>query len=599
MALLWHDLIEYTHEFRRHWLQYCTLFIAVDLVIQLLVVPFFRFVTTFVLQAGEVPFVSYMNVTLILTKHPFVVLCLVAELLLLLLVVYLQFALILLGVAEIAHGSFSFVNLWQHLRIPFRRLRFGSLVVLFGYFILVIPFADLVYRTPLLSKIQIPEFILDYLTRNNWLLAGLIIFYLAVIILAIRFLLALPLMVYRNQRPRTALYNSWQITKRGGRWPLIRSLLAVAVISAVLAGIFYGVMYLLQCGLDCLPKPAAYVSAIIDLTLIQIGSEIITVWSGVAAVLIIRSPLDINDKLYDQTMADGLPSRKLVCWTAASFMVIVAVAMMSNAFYLGSNGGRRPITVSHRGVAEENGVQNTIPAMRKTHRLHPDYVEMDLHETKDHQFVVIHDENLKALTGVNKRPSQLTLREITRLTAHENGHQAKVASFNTYLNAAEHLHQKLLIEIKTTPYDSPGMVKHFVQQYGKRIARDHDRIHSLNYTVVKKVKRLDPRLNVMYIQPYNFTYPNTVADGYSMEYSTLTHDFIVQAHLQRKQVFAWMADDPNIMKQMMYDNVDGIITDNLGQLNKAIAQYMGQRTYAARIKNFIMVVPSLTSTLEP
>lgn len=599
MAQSWHNLIKYSREFQRHWLQYCTLFIAVDLAVQLLAIPFFRFVTTFVLQAGEVPFVSYMNITLILTRHPFVVLSLLAELVLLLLVVYLQFAFILLGVGEIAHGSFSLTNLWQHLRISLRRLRFGSLVALVGYFVLVIPFADLVYRTPLLSKIQIPEFILDFLTRNNWLLTGLIVFYLVIIVLAIRCLLALPLMVYRYQRPRTALYNSWRMTRQGQWWPLVRSLLLTAFISAVLAGIFYGAMYLLQCGLDYLPKPAAYVAAVINLTLIQVGSEIITVWSGVAAVLIIRTPLDINDAFQEETIPSAPPSRKLIFGAAAGFMVIAAAAMVSNAFYLNSNGGRRPITVSHRGVAEENGVQNTIPAMKKTHRLHPDYVEMDLHETKDHQFVVMHDENLKALTGVSKRPSQLTLQEITRLTARENGHRAKVASFDSYLRAAEHLHQKLLIEIKTTPYDSPGMVTHFVHRYGKRVTRDHDRIHSLNYTVVKKVKHLDPQLDVMYIQPYNFTYPNTVADGYSMEYSTLTHDFIIQSHLQKKQVFAWTANDPEIMKQMMYDNADGIITDNLGQLNKAIVQYMSQRTYAARIKNFIMVVPSPVSTLEP
>ena len=91
------------------------------------------------------------------------------------------------------------------------------------------------------------------------------------------------------------------------------------------------------------------------------------------------------------------------------------------------------MTISHRGVAEENGVQNTIPALKRTHRLHPDYVELDVHETKDQQFVVLHDENLKELAGVNKRPRQLSLKQLTRLTVHENGHQAKLASFTTYL----------------------------------------------------------------------------------------------------------------------------------------------------------------------
>lgn len=258
------------------------------------------------------------------------------------------------------------------------------------------------------------------------------------------------------------------------------------------------------------------------------------------------------------------------------------------------------MTISHRGVAEENGVQNTIAAMKKTHRLHPDYIEMDLHETKDHQFVVLHDDNLKKLTGVNKRPAQLTLRQITQLTARENGYQAKIASFDDYLATAERLHQKLLVEIKPTPDDSKQMLVNFTRRYGKRLIRDHDRVHSLDYTVVEQLKKLQPRLYVMYVQPYNFTYPNVAANGYSMEYSTLTNDFIIQAHLQHKQVFAWTVNRPNVMKQMMYDNVDGIITDNLNELNTAIRQYEGQQSYASRLLNFIMVIPAPFSTsFEP
>lgn len=119
---------------------------------------------------------------------------------------------------------------------------------------------------------------------------------------------------------------------------------------------------------------------------------------------------------------------------------------------------------------------------------------MDLHETKDHQFVVMHDENLKDLTGVDAKPHQLTLSEMTKLTARENGHTAKVASFDQYLAAAERLHQKLLIEIKTTPEDSPQMMNHFIQLYGQRLLADHDQLHSLDYQVVTTMRKRVPKL---------------------------------------------------------------------------------------------------------
>ena len=230
--------------------------------------------------------------------------------------------------------------------------------------------------------------------------------------------------------------------------------------------------------------------------------------------------------------------------------------------------------------------------MKKTSRLlHPDYVEMDVHETKDHQFVVLHDENLQKLTGVAKRPSQLTLRQLTKLTAHENGYQARLVSFDQYLTAAERQHQKLLVEIKTTSADSPKMVERFNCRYGQRLVKDQDLVHSLDYNVVAKLSQLNSRLAVFYVQPYDFGKPDHRSAGFSMEYSTLSQNFINQAHYHHQPVFAWTVNNPLIMKQMMYNHVDGIITDDLGTLNKVIADFDNQQSYARRILNYMLPIP--------
>lgn len=53
----------------------------------------------------------------------------------------------------------------------------------------------------------------------------------------------------------------------------------------------------------------------------------------------------------------------------------------------------QPLTISHRGVDNGNGVQNTIPALKQTSQEKPDYVEIDIQQIKDQQFVVLHDDN--------------------------------------------------------------------------------------------------------------------------------------------------------------------------------------------------------------
>ncbi|MCD7124692.1 glycerophosphoryl diester phosphodiesterase membrane domain-containing protein [Limosilactobacillus caviae] len=586
---------QYSRQFRNNWLEYLMLFGGLDLVNQFAVIPFFRWITTFVLQAGEIPFVSYQNIIIILTKHPLVVISLVVELACLLIIVYGEFMLLLTGFREIGLPDFRWRQIFKETRKTMSLLNLGSLILLLGYFLLVIPFADIIFRTPLLAKIQIPRFIIDYLMRNGWLISGLLLFYIAMFTLGIRLILTMPLMAYQHLRLRVAIHRSWQMTSNL-RWAaLLGKIVFVTIITSAFTMCFYILIYLLQVGLDLLPGKFPLFTAIFNLSILQLGGELLAVWAGTVVLLVVVNPLT---RISELATASEHPSRGLLEIFTLMLLVIGLTTVANNTFYLLGHGVKRPITISHRGVAEENGVQNTIPAMEKTIKLKPDYIEMDLHETKDHQFVVMHDENLKELAGVNKTPHELTLKQLTNLTVRENGHYAKIASFDQYLAVAEKHHQKLLIEIKTTPHDSKQMLQNFNARYGKRILRDHDQVHSLDYSVVTGLKKINPRLTVLYIQPYNFGSPQGAADGYSMEYSTLNQDFITQAHWQRQPVYAWTVNESGIMKQVMYNHVDGIITDNLGELNATIKEFTKKQSYANRILNYIIILPT-TSGIEP
>lgn len=595
MKIIWRDLRQYSKNFWRHWLAFIILFVGMDLANQLVFIPLFRLATTYILQAGGIPFISYQNIGLLITQHTAVVIGLLVELVLLLLVIYWQFAYLLQELRLILSGQISFKRLMKDSWMAIHDIRPGSLPMMLLYFVLVLPFADLVFRTPLLSKVQIPEFILDFMTRSSLLLTILIIFYIVTTVLGVRLIMTLPLMIYRHQRTRQALVQSWRLTGKLKWWQYVKRLIVLGVLAAIVLGAFYAIVYGLQSLMDLFPGKFALGTATFNLTMIQVISELLTIWTGIIALQVVIAPLGSLQLSGKYSQKVGKPGKIIFTILVTSLSILAAI---NNFYYLNGADNARPVTISHRGVAEKNGVQNTIPALKKTHRLHPTYVEMDVHETKDHKFVVMYDENLKKLTGVNKTPHQLTLKQLTKLTAHENGYHAKVASFDQYLNAAEKLHQKLLVEVKTTPDDSKRMLKRFNRQYGERIIKDHDQVHSLDYRVVTGLKKLNPRLKVLYIQPYNFSYPKSVADGYSMEYTTLNFEFTQQAHQQRDVVYSWTVNNSDVMKQMMYDHVNGIITDNLAELNSSINDYMGSKSYANRILNFILVVP-VGGGLEP
>jgi glycerophosphoryl diester phosphodiesterase len=289
-------------------------------------------------------------------------------------------------------------------------------------------------------------------------------------------------------------------------------------------------------------------------------------------------------------------------WTriaAAALCVFFGGSILfSNVMYLTGLEDSTPFTISHRGVDNGNGVQNTIPAMAATIKEKPDYIEMDIQETKDRQFVVFHDKNLKNLTGRDRTTHEMTLIELQDLQAVENGHVAPVASFDDYLAFANEHHQKLLIEIKTNADDSEDMVDHFIEKYQQTILANHHRIHSLDYNVVKALKDKAPKLYVSYILPYNLVIPQTPANAYTMEETTLTSDFVQRAHQEDKEVYAWTVNNADAMDRMVSLNVNGIVTDDLKTLQEQIKTYEENPSYAKRIEMYINRLPALDQRIS-
>jgi len=70
--------------------------------------------------------------------------------------------------------------------------------------------------------------------------------------------------------------------------------------------------------------------------------------------------------------------------------------------------------VGHRGAAGEKP-ENTIAAFEYAINLGVEVVECDVRETADGELVVIHDDNLKRVAGLDRRVSELSLSEIKEI----------------------------------------------------------------------------------------------------------------------------------------------------------------------------------------
>ncbi len=572
------------------------LIFSTNLVISYLAVPFFNWLLEMLLKWQGVSYVSYTNVLSIIIHTPIAALGMLAILLAVIILIYWQFAFLLLGIINIFRGRPQTIR--QVLRTTVTSLTLTSpstFLFFIGYFIVILPFGSFIFTTPLLNKARIPAFIVSYLLENPWMALGLAGFYLIAGYLGIRLISLLPLMIIDRLPWKTAVTRSWQQTKHRTLrylWTMLVTLFMILVAVTLI----YMLIYLAQLGFD--KTGIAMAAATVNLFIMEAITEVIICYTTAVFMMLIIVCYRQDFTLLRQAPQHFNEAPRMKRWTRASVAIGILLAtsllVAVNLVYLNGLVITKPIIISHRGVDDGNGVQNTIPALIKTSKEHPDYVEMDIQVTKDHQFVVMHDPTLKALAGINKKPSQLTLKQLEKITVRENGHQAKIPSFDAYLKAARQHHQKLLVEIKTSSAYTSADTKRFINRYGATLLAHHDQVHTLSYKVMRDLKRLDSQQFVSYILPYNLTFPHTDANGYTMEVTTLNDQFVDKADRNHKTVYAWDIDDTDQMDRMMFMGVTGIITDNLKEMQQEAKSNTDHPSYAKLLLTFMNEL-SLTS----
>ncbi|NEZ69383.1 glycerophosphodiester phosphodiesterase [Pediococcus pentosaceus] len=579
----------------KHIFSYIWLFIASTVAVYGILIPIFTLIGSIMLRLARVRYISNTNLIEIISQHPVLDLGLILLILAVIVAIYWQVTFLFLGTMQINYGKKLTID--SLLRLSVQRVRktfFRSVWFLLIYCILILPFGGLGFSTPLLNKIRIPSFLVDYfLTENRPLLLVMILLYVVTFYLGIRLFLVLPLIILGKRNAHTAVKQSWQITKINFKPIVLRLVLLFATtIVVIIAG------QLLVLGEQTLfdrmtPTGVAFLAASVNLILIEFFMFLSSIAAGAGSLMIMTEYLAGDQRFTAHThrLSDQLQELSYNVGNQRWIRIIAGLLVIGgigfNSLYLTGFFSDTPITISHRGVNAKNGVQNTIESLKNTSRLHPDFIEIDIHETKDHQFVLMHDENLKNLTGVDKAPHQLTLKQLTKLTAHENGSSAKIASLDDYMDAAEKLKQPLLIEFKTTKYDDPKVVERFNAKYGQRILKNHDQVHSLDYDAVEKLKELNPKLTVGYILPFNFIgVPQSSANFYTMEYSTLNNSFLLTAELTGRKVYAWTVNSDDAMARLNFMGVDGIITDKLELLQKTVKQLNHHPSYGSRLINF-------------
>ncbi|MCY7069033.1 glycerophosphodiester phosphodiesterase [Streptococcus oralis] len=542
------------------------LFFLIFMMVEYLWLPLNSFLAGLLLSQTGYLFISYNNIFAIITSSPLISLAFLVLIVINLLVAYFQICLLFIGARHLLyHEKRTLIEysrkVFQQSFLFMKRLSFCKMAFVFFYVAMLFPFIRKILKIYYLNKIVIPDFLVTYLEDKHWLV-GLMIFASAWILLyvSVRLMFALPKILFEKRTVREGVKYSLQKTKKQVLF-YAWNLLLIIIKTYLFFFLLLTPLLIGQIVIDNLTQKESLILGVINFVLIKnIHYMALTYFLVKFVSFLTGEELEI------------MPRRKkdhLMRWGVMGCASIFFA--LEGYIYLEAPVTNTPLVISHRGVSNKNGVQNTVQSLEKTAQLKPDLIEMDVQETKDGQFVMMHDANLKNLAGINARPQDLTLEELTGLDISENGYRTKISSFDDYLNRANELHQRLLIEIKTSKKDSPQMMERFLEKYGPIIKQYGHQMQSLDYHVIDQVLKYDSTIPAYFILPYNSIFPKTKATGYTMEYSTLDEYFVTKLWYTEQKLYVWTINSSDALDKSLQLSVDGMITDDMEMLQETLA----------------------------
>jgi glycerophosphoryl diester phosphodiesterase len=251
-----------------------------------------------------------------------------------------------------------------------------------------------------------------------------------------------------------------------------------------------------------------------------------------------------------------------------------SVFIFSFIFFIGRICSQ-PLVIAHRGASAYKP-ENSISAFEEAIKMKTDYIETDVHQTKDGIVVIMHDFSVNRTCDIPSNSKtdikDLSYSEFSSLKIKgTNEHPPGLDSAIKFINGR----CKLLIEIKKGSDYYPGIESNILAIIKTNNAESWvDIIHSfdkqalLNLQQQKTGAKLQ-KLIVFKFPLASFTFSKkgekddfAAWQGVNVNRWFASKRTIKKLHSQGKTVFVWTVNKKRKMKKLVCRGADGIITNN-------------------------------------
>ena len=275
--------------------------------------------------------------------------------------------------------------------------------------------------------------------------------------------------------------------------------------------------------------------------------------------------------------------------------------------------------IAHRGACGY-APEHTLAAYKQAVDMGVDYVEIDLHMTKDGELVAIHDKTLSRTTNVEKvyphrgpswRVRDFTLAEIKKLDAgswfnnrypeyaKKEYSEERIPSLREVIRVVKEGNQKVSLYIETKdPGNYPGLEEKLVSILEKSGLLQDGKVvfQSFSEESLRTLKTLVPE-DIPLIQLFSIEmlggknlnnllhYTAEYADGIGVEQSVVTRELVKRAKKYELIVHSYTVNTEEEMHKQISLGVDGMFTDYPNRL-KSVINRSNSEFSSGTIQNF-------------
>lgn len=224
--------------------------------------------------------------------------------------------------------------------------------------------------------------------------------------------------------------------------------------------------------------------------------------------------------------------------------------------------------IGHRG-ALGSAPENTLPAFEEGLAQGANILELDIHQSRDRELVVIHDFTVDRTTDGTGHVKDLTLRELKRLDAGSRFSPAfKGARIPLLREVLEWAKGRawLAIEIKSDWITYDGIEAALVDRLRRSQMVDQVVVISFDHRAIKRVKELEPHVATGALYTARPVDPIALARSARADVLRPRWPFasladIRAAHAEGLAYCPWGPNDPTIWRQLVEMGVDSLSAD--------------------------------------